>query len=575
MWKDLWQRLAADEGEGTVEDRRGTFAAAIAGARKRADDFDALFAQLDFALRMADSPVPIDRATVPLQLTFGQEKVKELAAQIKLSPYLRTNIVALLQHYREHQRDLANAERALELARREPALQISANALFDVHNLFYFLLSARERFRDYPLVYQLLGGQVSATTPLSPEAPEELRFFFDGAAPADLSYAEKDLEPIKDPEAVLKTLGVAPLTLEVGLDLVPLIDPALGGELMQRIVPLRYFVAQDLGFVLPGVQVVDNLTLAANTYQIRVRGTVVARGELLIGYALAVETDASSAADNALVGFATGAPDSGRPAWWVAGSEARRAAKLGYEVFSPLGVLLRHLERVVRAQAHEILSLEEVALMLESVRASAPVTVEAVIPAKLELADYHRVLRNLLMEGVSVRDQRTILEALAHAARPLHPLQLANAFGPRPPADLLMAMDLAAHSRPLNDPQWLTERVRVALARQICERHADQNGVIDVVVLDAGVEQAIADAIQPTPAGEVLRFDGARRGAIVDRLVAACQRLERPVVLCAPRIRPFVKQLALRALPGLVVLSFEEIHPAYPVQSIGTVDLVG
>ncbi|HEY9722535.1 MAG TPA: FHIPEP family type III secretion protein [Oscillatoriaceae cyanobacterium] len=574
MWKDLWQRLSVEDGEASPQDRREALATAIEAARARREDLAPLFAQLEFAWRMANSQEPIDRATVPLHLAFGRDKAKELAAQIKLSPYLRTNLHALLQHFREDDRALGNAERALKLAQEEAGHTISTGAALSVYGLFNFLSSTRERFRDYPLVYQLLGGMAVATSALRPEVPEGLEFYLESAPTTEHVLTDEDLEAFKEPGAVLKALGVAPITLEVGLDLVPLIDPALGGDLMSQLVPLRHRVALELGFVMPGLSIVDNLSLRPNCYQLRVRGSVVDRGELLVGYSLAIETEKANT-DQELVGFPSVFPVTGQRACWVAGSEAHRAAKEGYEVISPAGTLLRHLEAVVRHQAHEILALEEVHIMLETLRAGAPTTVAAVIPDKLELADYHQVLKRLLMEGVSIRDQRTILEALAHAARPLDPMQLARSLGPRPSMEALMAMDVAARGRPPVDPQRLTEQVRVALSRQICAQFADENAVIDVVVLDGQVEEAIAEAIQITPNGERLALPPNRRNAIVDGLTSECQRLERPVVLCAPGIRPFVKALSLRALPRLAVLSYDEIHPAYRVQSIGTVSLVG
>jgi flagellar biosynthesis protein FlhA len=549
-------------------------------ARGREELFRPLFEQLSFALRTAESTVPIDRATVPLNLTLGPAKIKELSAQIKLSPFLKNNIQALVHHFREDQRDLKNAERAAELHRDQPTLQVRGEAIQLAQGLFHFMSASREQFRDYPLFYQLFVAGTGPLPEVAPAIPDELQFFLTDtpAEESPAAAASLSLEPdadMRSPETVLKLIGVPPVALEVGLDLVPLIDPSMGGDLMDRVLPMRLDVALELGFVMPGVQFKDNQDLRSNCYQISVRGNVVAVGELMVGYHLAIEDPAAESSGAALVGFPTSDPVLGRPATWVTRAEGQRASKLGFTVLDPTSVLLAHMDEVVRAHAHEILSLDEVSLMLDHLRARAPVTVEAVIPEKLELADYHKILTNLLRERVSIRDQATILERLAHCAKPVHPFYLSDRFGEsRASIESIMLMEMTAQVRPLTDPMILTEMVRVALSRQICADLADEHDTVDVVLLSAQVEQVVLDGLQTTAMGQLLNLKPATRELLVNRLVAECGRMERPVVLCDPRIRPFVKALMTRALPRLAVLSHAELHPQFRVQTVGTVLLV-
>jgi hypothetical protein len=580
MWKAWWNRLQSGPLV-TPTETGDAFIKALEDARGREEAFRPLFEQLAFALRVAESPIPIDRATIPLSLSFGPDKVKELAAQLKLSPYLKTNIQALVHHFREDQRDLKNAEKAGELLLGNTNLSIRPESVQLLYSLFHFLPASRERFRDYPIFYELFGGGDGPSESGIGVVPEELRFYLadatsDGLPELGLRLADGEGDDdLRDPEVVAELLAIAPMCLELGLDLVPLVEPVLGGDLLQRLAPMRKAIALDLGFLMPGVQFQDNLDLRANAYVIQVRGNAVAEGELMVGYHLAVETPESEAAGESLVGFPSTDPATGRPAYWVTRAEGARASRLGYDVHDTTQVLVRHLDEVVRAHAHELLTLEDVSAMVDRLRDHVPQTVEAVIPEKLELADFHQVLRNLLRERVSIRDQVTILERLAHCAKPVHPFYLADRFGENKASiESIMLMEISAQIRPLNDPTVLTEMVRVALSRQICARLADAQGSLDVVQLSAQVEGTLLNAIQTSTTGQALVLPPSTREAVIKAIAFQCARMERPVVLCDPRIRPFVRALAVRAVPRLAVLSHGELHPQYTIVSVGTVSLV-
>ncbi|MEB3197122.1 MAG: flagellar biosynthesis protein FlhA [Candidatus Sericytochromatia bacterium] len=369
------------------------------------------------------------------------------------------------------------------------------------------------------------------------------------AEPGDAAYGGDEPDPdedLKNPETVMKMIGVPPLTLELGLDLVPLVDPTLGGELMDRVVPMRVTIAMELGFIMPGIQFKDNLNLRPNTYQVLVKGNVVASGELLIGYMLAIQNNNTDTSEE-LVGFPTTEPAFGKPAVWVAGAEAQRATQLGYIVQDPTNVLIAHLDEVVRAHASEILSREEVQIMLNKVRDKAPTTVKELVPDKLELGEVQRVLQSLLKERVSIRDLATILEKLSD------------------------------FSKTVKDPLLLSELVRATMARQICASLADENGNLYVITLDQRTEQSMKDAIVQGPAGQVMAINPQIRALIVERLSQAYQEAamqgRTPAVLCDPVVRPHLKPLMERFLPTLTVLSHSEIHPKFRVQAVGNVSL--
>ncbi|MBI6546419.1 MAG: FHIPEP family type III secretion protein [Cyanobacteria bacterium NC_groundwater_1444_Ag_S-0.65um_54_12] len=359
-------------------------------------------------------------------------------------------------------------------------------------------------------------------------------------------YSPESDEDLKNPENVMKMLGVPPLTLELGLDLVPLVDPGLGGELMDRVVPMRVAIALDMGFVMPGIQFKDNLNLRPNAYQILVKGNVVASGELLVGYMLAIQ-QATTDTSQELVGFPTADPAFNRNAVWVAGAEAQRAAQLGYLIQDPTNVLTAHLEEVVRSHAHEILSREEVKLMLNRLQEKAPITVKELVPEILSLGEVQRTLQSLLRERVSIRDLATILEKLSD-------------FG-----------------KLTKDAFVLTELIRQQLSRNICTQLANAEGVIEVITLEAGVESAITQAIQQGPQGPTLALNPQIAQLVLARLATvyheATARGQNPAVLTSPPIRPHVKNLVERNFPALAVISYAEISVKFKVQQVGQVSI--
>lgn len=415
--------------------------------------------------------------------------------------------------------------------------------------LFGVVLPPHWPFMLLAVILGIVAFFVFRQAQVAAAAPADFPGGADGDAAAwDGGEPDPDEDP-KNPESVMKMIQVPPLTLELGLDLVPLVDPSLGGDLMDRVVPMRVQVAMGLGFIMPGIQFKDNLNLRPNTYAVMVKQNTVASGELLVGYNLAVQQSTTDTSEE-LVGFPTTEPAFGKPAVWVAGAEAQRAAQLGYLVQDPTSVLIAHLEEVVRANSHEILSREDVQIMLNKVRDRAPTVVKELVPDKLELGGVQRVLQNLLKERVSIRDLATILEKLS---------------------------DYAVLTKEIH---ILTELVRATLARQLCASVADENKIIYAITLDPRAEQSIKEGVMPGVGGPQLALNPQIRGMLVDRLAneyhqasAGIATGTAPIVLCDPGVRPFIKPLMERRLPTLAVLSTSEVHPTFKVQAVGQVSL--
>ena len=332
-------------------------------------------------------------------------------------------------------------------------------------------------------------------------------------------------EAERPPERVESLLHVEPLEVELGVRML-----RFGSNLMDRIAPMRRELATDLGIVVPPVVVREGQRLDPNAYVIRLRGVPVARGAVRPGEWLAVN---AGQAREALEGVAATDPIFGRPAFWVMDAAVPRARELGYVAAEATGVIASHLREVVRERAAEMLSRDDVGALLRSLRERRPAVVDEVVPALVKPGELQKVLQNLLREGVSIRDLGTILEALG---------------------------DTAARTK---DPEVLTEYVRAALARSICQRHIDAEGRLYVITLDARLEDLVRGAAVRTEAGAVAALPPDAAARLSERVTREVDRLvlagHAPVVLCSAGVRAAVKRLADTIRPGIAVLSYNEV----------------
>ena len=344
------------------------------------------------------------------------------------------------------------------------------------------------------------------------------------------------------PEKVERLLALDPLELEVGYRLIPLVDGAQGGDLLDRIKLIRRQFATDLGFVVPPVRVRDNLQLKPSAYAIRIKGLPVASGEILTGHCLAMNPGAAS---EAIPGVATKEPTFGLPALWIAPEAREQAQLLGYTVVDPSSVVATHLTETLRRHARDLLGRQDVQALLDTLKATHPSVVDALVPQLLPLGTVQKVLQNLLAENVSIRDLATILETLADAA----------------PA--------------LKEPLLLTECARQGLARAICRGLTPADGVLQVLTLTPALEQFLADALAEGEQGRYLALDPRLAQRIIENVAAAVERAAPeagPTLLCAPAIRPHLRRLMERYLPHVAVLSYNEIGPDVTLRAVGAVE---
>ena len=368
------------------------------------------------------------------------------------------------------------------------------------------------------------------------QAAAEQQQTAEAAAPSETDY-------YKDINNVYSLLSVEPIEMEFGYSLIPMVDESHGGKLISRIVIFRRQYAQDMGFVFPSIRLHDASSLGTNQYVIRIRGEEVARGEILVDYYLALEP-ANPLGE--IDGIETIEPAYGIPSRWILPENKEMAEIYGYNVIDPLSVMLTHLSETVKKYAYEMLGRTETIQLVENLKRTAPELVEEAIPGVISYATLEKVLRNLLKEGVPIKDLGTIVETLADA--------------------LVQGRDVDA----------ATEQVRGALARTITRRFCE-DGQLRVVTLDAEVEKKIIASLTRNEQGVYLAMGPELMQQIVSQLAAQMKKFndlsQTPIILVSQVIRGYFSKMITQFYPGVYVLSFNEITSAVQIQAIGNITL--
>jgi len=313
----------------------------------------------------------------------------------------------------------------------------------------------------------------------------------------------------------------------VGLDLLSMVDAKAGGELLSRITATRKQLALDLGIIIPPVHIRDDLRMRPGAYRLLISGVEIAAGEIQAHRYLAI--DPTGSALDHLPGVTTTEPTFGLPAKWLLASDRTRAEAAGCTVVDGAAVIATHVTEILRRNGHELLGRREAQELLDIAAKHNAKVVEELIPHMMSVGQVIQVLRNLLREGVSVRDMRSILEALAD------------------------------HAHTVKNPDDLTEMVRQRLARRLTRAQISADGALRPIVLD--------------PRAEALLRDGTARSArglsklteeLANKARDCAMRDEPPIVVVAPDLRRAVAGIASRHVPGLAVMSYREVDPAVP-----------
>jgi flagellar biosynthesis protein FlhA len=335
-------------------------------------------------------------------------------------------------------------------------------------------------------------------------------------------------------ERIEELLPVELVELEVGYDLVGLIDGANGGELVERVAAIRRNLATELGIIVPAVHIRDNLRLRPGVYRLMVSGNEIGRGELRVNRLLAMDP-AGNAGD--MNGEDVREPAFGLPAKWITPGDRDLAESIGYTVVDPATVAATHFTEMLRTAAPDLLGRTEAQELIDLFARREPKLVDELVPNLLSLGEVIKVLKNLLREAVSIRDLRTVLEALCD------------------------------HARETKETLALTELVRSHLSRQISARFSSDDGKVAAVVLDPRAEEAFRNGFPDA-------LQSQRLLASLDVSARAFAGVTTPPVLvCAADVRRNVYEFLSRRVPGLSVLSYREIDTKVTVRTLGVVTM--
>jgi flagellar biosynthesis protein FlhA len=387
------------------------------------------------------------------------------------------------------------------------------------------------------LIARKLPEAKSDATLLAEEAAEEAGTAKDKGKGIDTAKGENLASLLKMDE----------LTLEIGFQLIPLVDEKQGGQMLNRVRALRRHLATELGFIVPPIHITDNLRLKPREYVVSLRGIEIARWQTEQNCLLAVNADPKA---RVLPGVETREPAFGVMARWIQPGLEEQALAAGYSVVDQTTVIGTHLGELIRRYAHELLGRQEVKRLLDSMNESYPKLVEELVPKLMTLGEVQRVLQQLLREQVSIRDIGAILEYLVEAAQTSKNI---------------------VH---------LVETVRQSIGRSLVHPLLDGEGSLRVLMLEPGLETDLLNTFDAKSA--LLLGDGARTGNMpadfMRRLVESVKRLTGgastsalPVLLCPSPARYHVRRWLEPFLPKVTVLAPVEIPSEIRVRSMGTV----
>ena len=345
-----------------------------------------------------------------------------------------------------------------------------------------------------------------------------------------------DPKPKENLEGLLR---LEPLSLDVGLGLVNLVEQGQQSPLLLRVGAIRRQLASQLGYLLPAVKVKDNVALRSREYVIQMRGMEIARFELMQGHELAIS---SGTADTGIAGKPAKDPAFGLPALWVRQDQAAMARSAGYTVVDPVSIIGTHLTEIVRRHAHELFTRQDAKNYCDRVAQENPKLIEDLVPKLLSLATIQRVLQNLLRERVPIRDAVGILEAMGEAAQTT------------------------------KNPVLLTEYVRQSIRRAITQPLVNLQGELPAYLLDASLDRAVESSVEHGEWNSVAGVSPETITDILNRIKRRVEKNESAAIVTSSGTRHFVRQLVEAALPNLTVLSHNEIPPEIKVRSRGVIE---
>ncbi|MBL4937980.1 flagellar biosynthesis protein FlhA [Clostridium sp. YIM B02515] len=348
----------------------------------------------------------------------------------------------------------------------------------------------------------------------------------------------------REPENVMSLISVEPMEIEIGYGLIPLADESAGGDLLERISSVRRQCAIEMGIVVQPIRIRDNLQLKTNEYVVKIRGTVTVRGELMPNMLLCMDP---TNGEYEIQGINAVEPAFGLPAVWINKDQREEAEIKGLTVVDPTTVMVTHLTETIKSHSYELLGRQEVKLIIDAVKEKYSAVVEELIPDLMTIGEVQKVLQNLLKEKVPIKDMVTIMESLAD------------------------------NSRTSKDIELLTEYVRFALGRTICNPLIDESNSITVATLSPDIEELVAKNIQKSMQGSFPAMDPDTTGRILNSIKNVTDSVyfndNQPVFLVSPKIRPAFRRLIEMVFSNIIVLSLNEIPNDIEIRTEGVVTI--
>jgi len=351
------------------------------------------------------------------------------------------------------------------------------------------------------------------------------------------------VEQKAETEPVENLLDVDRVSVNVGIRLIPMVDPRKNGSIFERIGAMRKRFAQVLGFIVPLVRVRDNITLEPTAYEIKLADLPVARGKVEPDMFLAMD---SGSIRYKVAGTQTTEPVFGLPALWITSDKKESAELNGYTVIDPESVFITHLSETLKKHADELLSREDVQSLLDRLRKYQPSLVGDVVGELVPIGLLHRVLKNLLKDQIPIRELAAILEALG---------------------------ENAAKTK---NSVTLTELVRKALCRTITQLHKDENGKIFAITFEPVLEDKLVSSVKQQ-AEEVSLAVPAETALDVNRKIAQSWKTamnkgrEKVILLCDSRLRAPLAAMLARTIPLLPVVAYDEILFGTEIESTDSI----
>ena len=350
--------------------------------------------------------------------------------------------------------------------------------------------------------------------------------------------AKKQAETGGPDEALENLLQVDTLMIELGYGLVGLADPAKGGDLLQRITGVRKSFAQEMGFIVPSIRLRDSLKLSPNQYQFLMRGQVIAQGDVMPGHWMAMNTANSSVV---LKGVPTTEPVFKLPATWVDEVERRNAEMAGYTVVDSSSVMVTHLSESIRRHSYQILTRQDVQVLLDNLKDDHPALINELIPNMLNIGQIQRILQNLLAEVIPIRNLVGILERVAD------------------------------HAAATKNPDELSEQARRVLGPEIIKPFLTDENEVQAVTMEPWLEEEIAKGLQKSATESVLFMEPKLAQHMTHHLATAVQPMigagQQPVVLCSTQVRLGLRRFFASNFPEIAFVAYEELPPKVAIQS--------